>query len=374
MPLRRLFNRLVGTGPWRIASFAQIAAARTDEHAHGVHRPESFAGIVHAETDTGFAYSPALSLLGQPATGELLPDGPRYLGRGLCPAALKRLFTLSDASIAGRDGVVYCPRSRTAVAETIRCWRRPATAHPLLGATRFPPPQSLPGISLSLATLDGEGFYHFLLESLPRLWLARNFLSSVDHVLVSGRAQPSHTAWLARAGIPADKIVWLDPLAHYRCEHLLFADRAIANYQPTAWVRDALHSLLRPAVSASPRRWLWISRAGAASRHLVWEDALLTRFPRFEKHLLGSLPPTEQMALFADAAVAAGPHGAGLANLLFAAPGARLAEFFPDSAIQPLYARIAQVAGGHAAWATVDFSAPTDLDRVTAALASFLPA
>ena len=373
--LRRLTNRLVGTGPWRIAPFDGIAAERTGELQAPVHRPESFVGVLCEEADSPVAYDCAHALLGQPALGETLDGSPRYRAYGLSPAEPKRLFTLTDAGIAGRDGVIYCIRTRTAVAETVRCWRQPGIAHPLLGAFGFPRAQTLPGRSLSLATLDGEGFYHFLFESLPRLWLARDFLARIDHVLVSGHRQAALEAWLARAGVAPEKLVWLDPLAHYRCDQLLFANRPIRNYQPSPWLRHALHSLLpSPAATAAAPRWLWISRADATRRHLQWEDEILSHFPTFEKHTLGSTPPAAQQALFASATVVAGPHGAGLSNLIFAPAGVRLVEFFPDSHIQPLYSRVAQVSGGTAAWATVDFARPDRLEPLVAALRDFLSA
>lgn len=372
--IRRTANRLAGSGPWRLAPFAEIAAQRTDELSHGVHRAESFAGLLREESDAGFAYASARPLLGQSAAGELLFAGPRYVSQGVAAPEPKRLFTLSDAAIAGRDGVIYCPRTRAAVSESVRCWREPASRHPLLSAMRFPAAQALPGVSLSLATLDAEGFYHFLFESLPRLWLARDHIARIDHMLVSGARQAPVEAWLARAGIAPEKIVWLHPLAHYRCEQLLFATRPIRNYQPTPWVRDALRSLVHASQPTQAERWLWISRADASSRHLQWEDTLLARFPRFEKHTFNGLAPEAQMDLLASAAVIGGPHGAGLSNLVFAPAGVRLVEFFPDAAIQPLYARLAQVAGGTAAWATVDFTQPTELEPLVAAMREFLAA
>lgn len=370
--LRRQLNRWFGTGPWRLAPFEEIARGRTDETARGVHQAEALAGIVRREEDAGFLYPSRVALLGQPELGEVLPDGPRYRPTGVTAGEPKVLFTLTDAGVAGRDGIVYCPRQRLAAQETVRRWQGPAQDHPILGAVGFPKPQPLAGVSLSLATLDAEGFYHFLLESLPRVWLARELIASVQHVLVSGEHQRGHEAWLARAGLPPEKIVWLGAHAHYRCEQLLFANRPIRNYQPTPWVRDALRRLLRAPECAAPQRWLWISRVGARVRHIEWEDELLARFPRFEKIAWAERSPEEQMALFAGAAVVAGPHGGGLANLVFASPGVRVAEFFPDDRIQPLYARIAQVAGGSAAWATTDFTRPVDFDRLVPALENFL--
>src|ERR1039458_3214044 len=340
--LLRSLNRFVGRGPWRVTPFATVAAQRTDEAGRGVHRAESFAGIVRHEPDDGFFYSTRVSLLGQPESGEVLPDGHRYLEGGVCPAAAKLLYTLTDAGIAGRDGVVYCPRTRIAVVETVRCWTSPAHEHPLLSAVRFPPAVKLSGLSLSLATLDAEGFYHFLLESLPRLALVRERLAMIDNVLVSGARSAGTEAWLALAGVPAGKLRWLHPLAHYHCAQLLFTNRLTGDCQPTPWVRDALRATFRAPQRPTGDRWLWISRADARSRHIAWEDQLLALLPKFEKVSLSALAPADQVDLFSQAKVVAGAHGAGLSNLIFAPPGVCLVEFFPDARSIPLYGRVVQ--------------------------------
>lgn len=370
--LRRQLNRWLGRGPWRIAPFAEIARARTDAQAQGVHRPEHFAGLVKEEPGDTQPYTTPHALLGQPPAWETLGGEPRYRESGLAAAEPKRLYTLTDAGIAGTDGVVYCPLARAAVAESVRTWITPASAHPLLGAVRLPPASPLTGLSLSLATLDGQGFYHFLHESLPRLWLARAQLAAVDHVLVGGEPDDVRAGWLELAGVPRGKIVWLGGLAHHRCEQLLFANLPLRDYQTTPWNLAALRALVQVQPGA-PTRWLWISRADAGVRRLAWEDDLLRHFPKFEKVVLGRLAPAAQARLFASAAVVAGPHGAGFAQLAFCPPGGRLVELFPPGHRQPIYARLAQTAGLTAAWAMTDFDRPADLDRLARALRGFLP-
>lgn len=369
--VRRQLNRWLGQGPWRIAPCAEIFHGRTDAQARGVHRAEHFAGLVHEEPGTAQSYAAPHALLGQEPAWEQLGDGPRYRDGGHACAEPKRLYSLTDAGIAGTDGVVYCPVTRQAVAESVRTWLTPALAHPLLGAVRLPPAQPLPGLSLSLATLDGQGFYHFLHESLPRLWLARAQLAAVDHVLIGGERDDVRAGWLDLAGVPREKIRWLGGLAHHRCEQLLFSNLPLRDYQPTPWNVAALRSLVRINPGA-PTRWLWVSRADARVRHLAWEDEILRHFPKFEKVVLSRLPPADQARLFASAAVVAGPHGAGFAQLAFAPPGGRLVELFPPGHRQPIYARLAQAAGLTAAWAMVDFDRPADLDRLTSVLRPFL--
>jgi capsular polysaccharide biosynthesis protein len=51
----------------------------------------------------------------------------------------------------------------------------------------------------------------------------------------------------------------------------------------------------------------------------------------------GKLSVAEQIATFARAELIVGPHGAGLTNILFAGPGARVIELFPAGYMLPDY-------------------------------------
>lgn len=371
-PLKKLLNRLVGQGPVRVAPFAGVLAARTDR-ARGVHQPEGFNGVLKREPGDACAYTPGHSLLGQPDESEMIEGRRRYLPGGIAPPQEKILFSLSDAAVVGTDGIVYCPRTRLAVAEALRTWTTAPDEHPALAAPGLPAPVALPGCTLNLALLSAEGFYHFLIEGLPRLEFAREHLAQVQHVLVNGRPGGFQERWLRQCGVAADAIVWMHGLAHHRCEQLLFTNYLMADYQPTPWIVNTLRRAVRAATPETPgKRRLWISRADARARQLTWEDALLAQLEGFEKITLSELAPAQQLELFAGAGVVAGPHGAGFAHLAFCAPGTRVIEIFPDAHRQPIYARLANVGRLHYAWAVADFAAAQPPAGLGAAMNAFL--
>lgn len=389
---RRLLCALRGTGPRRISDFDTIARDRAST-ASGVHRAEDFTGVLHSEPGEPALYPPVHSLLGQSPAWEILPCGhPRYLSSGLAPAEPRRVLSLARAGVITSDGVVYCLSTRRAVGETVRRWTAPAAAHPVLAAPGYPPPRRLPGLTLSLLTLSGEGFYHLLLEAIPRLALLRPWLHLADHILCAGRPGGFHEAWLAHAGVRAAKIVWMHDLCHVACDQLLFTTHPMRDQQPTPWTVQSIRSsfplpappsasplpasssgspLPAPCSPLPPRR-LWISRRDAAARLLTWEDDLLALLPGFERIELAALSPARQIALAASADVIAGPHGAGLAHVIFGHPGARAFELFPATHHQPIYARLASLAGLDYAWAKLDFTRPpADLPAFAATLLAF---
>lgn len=91
-----------------------------------------------------------------------------------------------------------------------------------------------------------------------------------------------------------------------------------------------LRAAAPPAAAPGPSR-LFVSRRGARRRRLDAEDdpafaAALERHGFAAPELAGR-GLAEQAALFRGARAIAGPHGAGLTNLLFCEPGARVLEF-----------------------------------------------
>ncbi len=92
---------------------------------------------------------------------------------------------------------------------------------------------------------------------------------------------------------------------------------------------------------------IYVSRRRAPRRALRGEEELEAqlRTRGFEIVFLEDLRLAEQMRLFARAEVVVSPHGAGLTNVLWARPGARLVEIYPANDFNDCYARLALSVG-----------------------------
>lgn len=368
--MRRWLNAWLGTGPWRMAPLAAIAAQREPGGA-AVHRPENALRVLAIRPGEPVAYRMGRSLLGQEVRFEQLGPDPRYRAELVTGLPPQHLYALNRAGVIGAGGIVYCRISRCAVTETVRCWTSSSRRHPVFRAVRHPPPTPLPGVTLNLGTLGGNGFYHFLIEALPRLALAQAWLGHVDHVLANGFAGGFQEQWLTDAGVPVSKIRWLGGLAHFSCDTLLFADQPMPDQQPGRSMVESLRSLF-PVKSAAGRRRLWISRGDAPTRRLAWEKELVARLPGFESVELARLRAAQQRELVAAADVIAGPHGAGLSHIVFSRPGTRVIELFPESdPMFPLYGRLAAVSGASHAWARTDFQNSAGAAALASAINDF---
>jgi capsular polysaccharide biosynthesis protein len=110
------------------------------------------------------------------------------------------------------------------------------------------------------------------------------------------------------------------------------------------WVIDWLRNRFLPLAGESSggterRRRLFISRSASRNRRLVNEEEIWAQLePRgFEYVLAENLDFAEQVAMFANAEAVVAPHGAGLTNLVFCAPGTRVIELFPSRTVDCYY-------------------------------------
>jgi hypothetical protein len=97
------------------------------------------------------------------------------------------------------------------------------------------------------------------------------------------------------------------------------------------YVREKLLSRIEGTVDASKFcKRIFISRRDAPSRHIVNEDEIFELFKAkgFERYDTGKMSVVEQIALFAQAEMVVGEHGAGLTSIMFCKQGTKVIELF----------------------------------------------
>jgi capsular polysaccharide biosynthesis protein len=165
---------------------------------------------------------------------------------------------------------------------------------------------------------------HWLTAHLPKLLLLQERDALGDVVL----PPPSHRtavmdSSLRMLGIDPGQCQTFDP------EQLLEVDELTV--AATDRFRPELLQPVREAVcvfSRAPHRKVYISRAKASRRHLdnrneIWP---LLQEAGFERVFMEDLPFDDQVALMQEASVVMAPHGAGLTNMMFCAPGTHVIE------------------------------------------------
>jgi capsular polysaccharide biosynthesis protein len=226
------------------------------------------------------------------------------------------------------------------VSEPVEHWR--------LQRCRYRPPAKINGISAILAAPAGATYYHWLMESLPRLQLlewAGFDPFRFDHFLLNEKPHRFHLETLDILGIPPAKRHWTSKAQTLECEYL------VAPYLPAhrkffpLWVAHFLRERFLPLAKRLPvGDRLFISRKRGHRRRLANESEIESLLHRagFKTVYLEDYSFVEQVGLFASASIIAAIHGSGLSNLVFAGPGTKIIELFAPTYVNHCYQRIAK--------------------------------
>lgn len=190
----------------------------------------------------------------------------------------------------------------------------------------------LPGTHLVVGIQTNLNYFHWLLEAMPRLWLAQHEGLAADSTVWLPPLRP----WMA------DMLTALDPIERRatqgtgitRCERLLMPARGLGNIHTFCPHAFAMADQIRDRYAPETRsgRRLFVTRADAGSRKLVNEDEIIAIAADygFETVSPQHLSFRDQVDLFGGADAIAGPLGAGLANAAFLRPGSALIELAPE--------------------------------------------
>jgi capsular polysaccharide biosynthesis protein len=277
----------------------------------------------------------------------------------------RRLFAVADGAVCTPAGIVYDPKTRSAIRETVESWDTPLDDHTVFSTPGFPSSVKLSGTTLVLTSLGGQTFYHFLIENLPKLALLTATAPHIDQVLVARYGETWKTRWLEAAGWKG-KIVWLQDLSHFRCERLLFTNRIVRHFEPNPWAVEALQRLLpRGRPSENSPTIIWLDRQSTPTRLVTWEHELADGIAGAVRADFSTLTPAQTIHLCAGASVLVGLHGAAFANMVFCPPGAKIIELM-TTAFHPWYARLAQACGHRHIGVRLDESAESRAAALTA--------
>jgi len=113
------------------------------------------------------------------------------------------------------------------------------------------------------------------------------------------------------------------------------------------WKAEYLRRAFGVAGKLRGKKRIYVARGAAPRRRVLNEAAVekLLASHGFTPVNPGSLAFADQVALFADAEMVVGPHGAGLTNCVFMAPGGALIELTHDKRVVWTYHEVAGAAG-----------------------------
>jgi hypothetical protein len=212
----------------------------------------------------------------------------------------------------------------------------------------LPNVQSLPDnkIEIPIASISGKfdkafhlgvcgasNYYHWMIDGVARLSADASLLNAYRFVVLA--SEMSLPFQLESMRLTCDNNFIFCQLcgdAAVSVEELHFLSPRVHLHPAQYRIFDKMRELAVDKVNTerrSPWRRLYISRADSRSRRLLNEELImdLVEGAGFECVALAGMSILDQIALFAEASHIIGPHGAGMANLVFCNPGTKICEF-----------------------------------------------
>jgi glycosyl transferase family 61 len=206
---------------------------------------------------------------------------------------------------------------------------------------RLPAPELLPGSYYALTSRFWNNYYHWVIETLPRLFAYSSVSDESPKLIVNSPLADWQVESLNLLGFRSKNLFFLDE-GYYRFEKLYFPSDIGINPKMLEWLRNAL---VPPTCAAAPSKRIYITRRIAARRRLLNEAELepILLQQGFIIAELENLNFTEQTGLFGEAEIVVGLHGAGLTNMVWAPPGCRVMEIMHPNHVSAMYYMLAEV-------------------------------
>jgi hypothetical protein len=173
------------------------------------------------------------------------------------------------------------------------------------------------------------GYYHWIVEVAPRLWIAREHMDNAVFFVPDYMWNQWFYVKDVIKALGVKNIQIISNNEKYLVKELIIATQTGGplEYQADS-LRGAIALLGEKNSKPKLKKWIYISRAKAKHRRVINEDELipvLTNFG-FEIVFFEELSWTKQIEICSQSEIMVGMHGAGLTNMVFMDPGSIVVE------------------------------------------------
>ncbi len=200
-----------------------------------------------------------------------------------------------------------------------------------------------------------KNHFHWSFQCLPGILLLRQVARQrgLDYRIALPPLNEFRTRTLELAGISKSECITLRPRQCLSGVSLLYTNATSGDlaFQPSSKLVDLLDPLRAACQKLAspdlPQRFYVSRRDAPNKRPLENVDELATALARrgYSELVMSKMSIEDQVCVFSGASSIVAPHGAGLVNLMFAPPTARLIEIMPEHYLHACFFRIAQMRG-----------------------------
>lgn len=254
---------------------------------------------------------------------------------------------IENGRVLARNGVVVGPEDCFVADVSHTGFIDNPAAHPVLLTPKLPRVTRVEEAVAVLTTYRSDIYYHWILDTLPRLHLLQESGVSYDKLLVPAQSQFQRDS-LRLLGIDAAQIT-ADRGLHLEAATLIVPSLPGVIGNPPRWACDFLRRSFLPHLGdGGPcERRIYVGRGRGSTRRIVNEPELLEvlKHQNVETVFPETLPFLEQVRLFNSAKLVVAPHGSGLTNLVFCRPGTVVVELFSPNYVTTPYWSLANQVG-----------------------------
>jgi capsular polysaccharide biosynthesis protein len=215
---------------------------------------------------------------------------------------------------------------------------------------RYPEARQV-GAAASLLTGAGGAvnYAHWLYDVLPRLHLLRQagFVRGGERFITPPLDVEFKVTSLRRLGVEPSDCLEVDRPLLIECDRLGVTTGHRSHYRIEGWIPLFLREALTPEPIVQTGLRLYINRRDTKLRRVVNEDRLesLLATRGFTSVSMADYSLDEKIRLCASAEVIVAPHGSGLSNIAFCAPGTQIVEIKGDDHFQPWFEDVSRAVG-----------------------------
>ncbi len=215
------------------------------------------------------------------------------------------------------------------------------------------PPKRINGTVVSLLAGWAEhNYYHWMFDCLPRFHMIKLKCKAAPGTkfLIPGDDRPYQKETLGWLGISAAERISSKKHQHIQANHLIATTAQITTPSviPNWIIKFLRDSFLQFSSENNFSDFIYIDRADDINtRRIVNEADLIESLKSvgFATYILSDLSVGDQIALFSNAKIIVGVHGAGFTNLVFASKGTIVYEIFSNQYTPEMYKKISHQLG-----------------------------
>lgn len=209
---------------------------------------------------------------------------------------------------------------------------------------QLPPPQYISGTVAVISKQNSNNYFHWVTEFLPQvidlLEFAHSTNRTIDYWYFHGEALSFQIQSLEALGINQESCISSQDISHLEADQIL-AFNFLGIIECHSRSLQNLRNWLLPRKKSNPypSKRLYLSRSRA--RRVLNENELHSVLEHFNfEYVPEGLSFTEQVDLFSQAEIIAGPHGAAFTNMIWCQKHVKILEFFAPSYVSHFYWRL----------------------------------